>query len=330
MICCRAAVTFVFCILLSPAYSRLAMIKTRNLTRRFGAMTAVADVNLDVPANTIYGFIGPNGAGKTTALRMLATLLRPTEGELFVDGINGVDDPVGVRRRIGYLSDNFGLYDELRVWEYLDYFCGAYMVESSPEYIDTVLDLVQLTHKREELVGKLSRGMRQRMGIARMLVYQPKVILLDEPANGLDPIARIALRDLLKSLRDRGTTIIVSSHILTELSDMCDTVGIMELGRLIVSGSIEGILAQTRTQLQLVLEVLGPPEKAREALQGEPKIGELRIEGGKLLMNFSGVREDLPALHKKLVEAEVPVVAFFPKSENLEDLFLRLSTGATN
>jgi len=235
-----------------------------------------------------------------------------------------------VRRRIGYLSDNFGLYDELKVWEYLDYFCGAYAVESTPEKLDGILDLVQLTHKREELVGRLSRGMRQRLGIARMLVYEPKVVLLDEPANGLDPIARIALRDLLKTLRDRGTTVIVSSHILTELSDMCDTVGIMELGRLIVAGSIEKILDQTRTQLRLILEILGPPEKAVEVLQSVPQVVNVTKENGRLEMGFTGSREDLPTLHKKLVEAGVPVVAFFPKAENLEDLFMRLSTGATN
>jgi len=293
-------------------------------------MTAVSNVELNVPRNTIYGFIGPNGAGKTTTLRMLATLLRPTAGEIKIDGINAVDDPVALRQRLGYLSDNFGLYDDLKVWEYLDYYSGAYNVESSTDSLNGILDLVQLTHKSDELVGRLSRGMRQRLGIARMLVYEPKVILLDEPANGLDPIARIALRDLLKTLRDRGTTIIVSSHILTELSDMCDTVGIMELGKLVVSGSIETILAQTRSHYLLNLEVLGPPEKALEILQGEPSIIDLRIENGKLLMGFTGTREDLPMLHKKLVSAAVPVIAFFPKSENLEDLFLRLSTGATN
>ena len=193
-----------------------------------------------------------------------------------------------------------------------------------------MLNLVQLWHKRDELVGKLSRGMRQRVGIARMLVYEPSVIILDEPANGLDPMARIALRDLLKTLRDRGATIMVSSHILTELSDMCDTVGIMEVGRMVVSGSIESILARTRTQFSLILEVLGAPELALEVLQGQPGVIDLRVEAGKVLWGFTGKREDLPALHKKLVEANVPVIAFFPKAENLEDLFLRLSTGATN
>jgi ABC-2 type transport system ATP-binding protein len=293
-------------------------------------MTAVDNVNLRVPPKTIFGFIGPNGAGKTTTMRMLASLLRPTAGEILIDGINVAQNPVLARGRIGYLSDNFGLYDDLVVWEYLDYFCAAHGVESPTETVDEVLELVQLPHKRAEMVGRLSRGMRQRLGIARMLVYQPKVILLDEPANGLDPIARIALRDLLKTLRDRGATVFVSSHILTELSDMCDTVGIMELGKLVIAGSIDAILSQTRTHIQLILEVAGTVEKALEVLKSAPNVVEPRIDSGKLIMRFSGAREDIPALHKLLVSADVPVIAFFPKAENLEDLFMRLSTGATN
>ncbi len=306
------------------------MIKTSGLTRKYGGLSAVSDVALEVPERTIYGFIGPNGAGKTTTLRMLATLLRPTSGTILVDGIDAAEYPVEVRKRIGYLSDTFGLYDDLKVWEYLDYFCGAHKVASSHDKIDSVLDLVQLTHKRDAMVGALSRGMRQRLGIARMLVYDPKVVLLDEPANGLDPIARIALRDLLKTLRDRGTTVIVSSHILTELSDMCDTVGIMELGKLIVSGSVDAILAKTRTHFHLVLEVLGPPEAAIKTLETIPTVASIKVENGKLEIDFTGLRNDLPALHKTLVENNIPVISFFPKTENLEDLFLRLSTGATN
>ena len=306
------------------------MIKTSGLTRKYGGLSAVTNVALEVPPRTIFGFIGPNGAGKTTTLRMIATLLRPTSGTILVDGIDAAENPVEVRKRIGYLSDSFGLYDDLKVWEYLDYYCGAYDVPSTHDKLDSVLDLVQLTHKRDAMVGALSRGMRQRLGIARMLVYDPKVVLLDEPANGLDPIARIALRDLLKTLRDRGTTVIVSSHILTELSDMCDTVGIMELGRMVVSGSIETILAKTRTHIHLVIEVLGPPEAALTALEPLPGVAAMKVSGGKIEIDFTGTRDDLPALHKKLVESNVPVIAFFPKIENLEDLFLRLSTGATN
>ncbi|MBI3832639.1 MAG: ABC transporter ATP-binding protein [Planctomycetes bacterium] len=320
------------------------MIKTKGLTRKFAKLNAVTNVDLYVPRGTIFGFIGPNGAGKTTTMRMLATLLRPTSGSIEIDGVNLLENPVEVRGRIGYLSDTFGLYDELKAWEYLQYFCGAYNVDASRDRIHAILDLVQLTHKSEDFVGKLSRGMRQRLGIARMLVYDPKLILLDEPANGLDPMARIALRDLLKQLRARGVTVLVSSHILTELSDFCDTVGIMELGRMITHGSVEEILARTRTHLRLILEVLGPAEKAKEVLQGEAQVINLEVAApgvpaaasdtapvfAKLEMGFTGNRQDLPVLHKKLVEAGVPVVAFFPKAENLEDLFMRLSTGATN
>jgi ABC-2 type transport system ATP-binding protein len=306
------------------------VIETHDLTMKYGELFAVKALELDLQKGDVFGFIGPNGAGKTTTLRMLATLLRPSFGEILIDGVNAVENPLAIRGKLGYLSDNFGLYDDLKVWEYLDYFCGAYQVPDGRQRVDEVLELVQLGHKAGELVGKLSRGMRQRVGIARMLVYEPALILLDEPANGLDPIARVALRDLLKTLRDRGATIMVSSHILSELSDLCDTVGIMEVGRLVVSGSIEEILNRTRTQFSLILETLAPPEKAREVLQGAAGVADVRLEGGRLLMSFTGKREDLPALHKRLVEAGVPVVAFFPKAENLEDLFMRLSTGATN
>ena len=315
------------------------MIQTKELTRKFQKLTAVSSVDLHVPRGTIFGFIGPNGAGKTTTLRMLATLLRPTAGTITIDGHDATVEPELICRKLGYLSDSFGLYEDLKVWEYLDYFCGAYCVPSPATKVEEVLDIVQLTHKKDELVGRLSRGMKQRVGIARMLVYEPKLILLDEPANGLDPLARISLRELLKKLRAQGVTILVSSHILTELSDFCDTVGIMELGRLIAAGSIEEILTQTRTHLRLILEVLGPPEKAQEVLQGAAQVKDIEIivaavsavsGTARLEMGFEGAKEDLPALHKKLVEAGVLVVAFFPKTENLEDLFMRLSTGATN
>ncbi len=306
------------------------MIETRGLTRKYGSLTAVNNVDLDIPSKTIFGFIGPNGAGKTTTLRMLATLLRPTHGSIRIDGLDPAENPTAVQRRIGYLSDTFGLYEELKVWEYLDYFCGAYQVRLNRDEQYEILELVQLSHKRDDLISKLSRGMRQRLGIARTLVYRPKVLLLDEPASGLDPLARIGLRDLLKLLRERGTTVVVSSHILTELSDFCDTVGIMELGRLVVSGSIDEILARTRTHLRLVLEVLGPPEKAMEILRAHKQIVAPEQKGARIEMGFTGERAELPALHRLLVEAEAPVVAFYPKDENLEDLFLRLSTGATN
>jgi ABC-2 type transport system ATP-binding protein len=307
-----------------------AVIRTHGLTRRYGRLTAVRDLNLEVPAGAIFGFIGPNGAGKTTTLRMLATLLTPTAGTFTIDGLDPERDLAGVRRRIGYLADLFGLYNDLKVWEYLDYFCRAYEVADPRQRTEEMLHLVQLTHKKDAMVGALSRGMKQRLGLARALVAEPKVLLLDEPASGLDPMARIALRDLLRQLRDQGATIVVSSHILTELSDFCDSVGLMEKGRLIVSGPIQEILARTRTHLRLVLEVLGPPERAAEVLRGLPAVVDLKIAGQTVELGFTGAREELPPLHKKLVEAGVPVVAFFPRPENLEDLFLRLSTGATN
>lgn len=292
-------------------------------------MIAVQGIDLDIPPGTIFGLIGPNGSGKTTTLRMLATLLRPTAGEIQIDGVDAVLDPLTTRRRIGYLSDNFGLYDELFTWEYLDYFAGAYLVEDRAQSVETVLDLVQLRDKRNVLVGKLSRGMRQRVGLARVLLYNPKVILLDEPANGLDPVSRIALYALLRKLREGGTTVLVSSHILTELSGICDHVGLMERGKMIVAGPIDEILAKTRTHFTLLLEVQGAPDAAMELLKNQPNIANVLLEDGQIKAEFSGNREDLPALHRALVAAGIPVIGFSPRAENLEDIFLRHSTGAT-
>jgi ABC-2 type transport system ATP-binding protein len=306
------------------------MIQARGLTRKYGNLTAVRELDLDVPRQTIFGFIGPNGAGKTTTLRMLATLLAPTSGSFTVDGMDPVTDVRGVRRRIGFLPDFFGLYNDLKVWEYLDYFCRAYQVPEPRHRVEQVLHQVQLSAKGSEMVGTLSRGMKQRLGIARALVYAPPVLLLDEPASGLDPLARIALRDLLKQLRADGATIMVSSHILSELSDFCDTVGLMERGRMVIAGPIQEILERTRTHLRLVLEVLGPPDKAAEVLRGAPEVKDPKAAGQTVEMGFGGPREALPELHRKLVEAGVQVVAFYPKPETLEDLFVRLSSGDTH
>jgi ABC-2 type transport system ATP-binding protein len=338
------------------------MISSSKLSRRYGRLEAVKSVDLHVPRASIYGFIGPNGAGKTTTLRMLATLLRPTNGSFTIDDLDPRNDLAKVRARIGWLSDTFGLYEDLTVREYLEYFAAAYLLDHPEEAAEQVVAQVHLEYKLNARIAGLSRGMKQRVGVARALIHQPKVLLLDEPAGGLDPIARIELRDLLKELRTAGTTIIVSSHILSELSDFCDQVGIIERGRLIASGSIEAILARTRTQWRLVLEVIGSAQKAKDILAAHPKIIDVRIETPadapatkkpeaqpaqppavaatsapptdvtrieKLTAGFTGEKHLLPELHAELVKSGIPVVGFYTEAEDLEDLFLRLSTGET-
>jgi len=251
-------------------------IDLRNITKRYDKLTAVDNLSLALGPGEIFGFIGPNGAGKTTTIKILATLLEPTSGTAMVDGINVVENPDAVRARIGYMPDTFGVYDEFKVWEYLDFFAAAYKVPKGdrPGLIDLVLDLTNLSNKKDAYVEGLSRGMKQRLCLARTMVHNPKVLLLDEPASGLDPRARIEIRDLLKELRNLGKTIIVSSHILPELADFCTSVGIIEKGKLLVSGPIDSLIGDNIGAR--VLEVKVPAEDKATA--------------SKVLATLNGVR----------------------------------------
>src|SRR4028118_1610543 len=224
----------------------MAMIQIKDLTKTYRELTAVRGLNLSIEQGDVFGFIGPNGAGKTTTIKVLATLLEPTTGVAYVDGVDVVRNPLEVRRLIGYMPDFFGVYDDVKVWEYLDFFAAAYKIPANKRkaIIDDVLELTDLTGKREAYVESLSRGMKQRLCLAKTLVHDPKVLLLDEPASGLDPRARIEFRALLKELKAMGKTIIVSSHILPELADFCTSVGIIERGQLIVAGPIDAIMRE--------------------------------------------------------------------------------------
>ncbi|HEX9988401.1 MAG TPA: ABC transporter ATP-binding protein [Chloroflexia bacterium] len=234
------------------------IVETRNLTKRYGNFTALYDLNLSIERGSIYGFIGPNGAGKTTTMRIIATLLEPTGGQAWVSGYPVTQEPREVRRRIGYMPDFFGVYDNMKVWEYLDFFAAAYNVPQPRRkpMIDDLLALVELTAKRDSFVEDLSRGMKQRLCLARTLVHEPELLILDEPASGLDPHARIELRELLKALRALGKTILVSSHILTELAEMCTHVAIIERGHLLVNGSVSDILQNMRPSRDIYVRVL--------------------------------------------------------------------------
>src|SRR2546423_2112401 len=222
------------------------MIQIRNLRKEYKDLVAVKNLSLDLNAGDIFGFIGPNGAGKTTTIKMLATLLTPTSGVAYVDGIDVVRNPEAVRSVVGYMPDFFGVYDDIKVWEYLDFFPGAYRIPrpKRPQTIDDVLTLTDLNVKKDAYVESLSRGMKQRLCLAKTLVHDPKVLLLDEPASGLDPRARIEIKELLKELKAMGKTIIVSSHILPELADFCNKIGIIEKGEMIISGDVNDIIRQ--------------------------------------------------------------------------------------
>ena len=235
------------------------MIQLTNLRKEFDDLLAVDNVSLTIPAGEIYGLIGPNGAGKTTTIRIAVGLLEPTGGEVRIAGVDVLHDPEQARRHIGYLSDFFSVYEDLKVWEYLDYFAHAYKMPAHeiPARLNEVIAEAGLESKRDTLIHGLSRGMKQRLGIARAMIHRPKVLLLDEPASGLDPKARIELRNLLRATRDQGATILISSHILTELEGLCTSIGIMEKGRLVRSGKIEDVVSASAESRQIKLQWIG-------------------------------------------------------------------------
>ncbi len=255
------------------------IVETRNLTKRYNNFTALSDLNLTIERGAIHGFIGPNGAGKTTTMRILATLLEPTEGQAWVSGYPVSEMPMEVRQCIGYMPDFFGVYDNMKVWEYLDFFAAAYKVppEKRRGMIGDLLALVDLSAKRDAFVEELSRGMKQRLCLARTLVHEPDLLILDEPASGLDPHARIELRELLKELRSLGKTILVSSHILTELAEMCTHVAIIERGKLLISGSMSDILQAMQPAREIYIRVLGQAAESVRIINTLPGILSVRL-----------------------------------------------------
>lgn len=311
----------------------MSMIQISQLTKTYRDLTAVRDLNLTIEKGDVFGFIGPNGAGKTTTIKVLATLLEPTSGHAYIDGVDVVRNPLEVRRLIGYMPDFFGVYDDVKVWEYLDFFAAAYKIPVNKRkgIIDDVLDLTDLTGKREAYVESLSRGMKQRLCLAKTLVHDPKVLLLDEPASGLDPRARIEFRLLLKELQQMGKTIFVSSHILPELADFCNVVGIMEQGNLIVSGRVADIVQKLEGGIVLEVRITGDPAngaKATALLQGYPEVREVRAEGNHLEIEFTGLHDALPNLLGHLVGNGIPVATFAQRSADLEDVFMKVTAGA--
>ena len=308
----------------------MPMIELRNVRKEYKDLIAVKGLNLSLEPGEIFGFIGPNGAGKTTTIKILATLLEPTSGAAYIDGIDVTQEPEAVRALIGYMPDAFGVYDDFKVWEYLDFFCAAYRVPKSdrPGLIDMALDLTTLTEKKDAYVDALSRGMKQRLCLAKTLVHDPKVLLLDEPASGLDPRARIEIKELLKELRSMGKTIIISSHILPELADFCTSVGIIERGEMIVSGPIEAIMQQVLGGR--VLEIRAPEsdrEKAITSLHGVPHVRAIKIISEMIRVDYDGTLDDQSEVLLALIHAGVRVQSFAEQDTDLEDIFLRVTKG---
>ena len=307
------------------------MIETRDLTKTYGNMHAVKSLQLKLEKGDVFGFIGPNGAGKTTTMRMLATLLNPTVGEAYVCGYSIYTHPKDIRRVIGYMPDFFGVYDDMKVHEYLEFFAAAYRIKGPQrkKICDEVLELVDLTYKREALVTSLSRGMTQRLGLARVLLHDPQVLLLDEPASGLDPRARIEIRGLLKELRKMGKTIMISSHILPELADICNKVGIIERGELMFNGEVSEVMKLARRQGILQVMVRENQEAAAKLLELQPIVAAVVPEEGRLRVTLRDGVEDYSDLPTRLVEAGYRLTMFREEELNLETAFMALTKGIT-
>lgn len=312
------------------------VIETRGLVKRYDGELAVAGIDLVIGPGEIFGLVGPNGAGKTTTMKILATLLPPTAGEAFVCGISVTEHPIEVRRRIGYMPDFYGVYDDLRVWEYLDFFARCYGVPAARRagMIGELLEIVGLSDRRRSYVETLSRGMRQRLCLAHTLVHDPAVLILDEPASGLDPRARVEMREILRELRGMGKTILVSSHILPELAEMCTGVGIIDRGRLLRSGSINEIERSLRATALLNIDVLGDGEalaSARDWLGTDSRVGDVLMTSDpsdgatRLEVPFDGGADEQAALLAAMVQAGHRVSSFSHATSDLEEIFLKVT-----
>jgi ABC-2 type transport system ATP-binding protein len=308
------------------------MIEISYLRKEYERTVALHNLQLHIPEGEVFGLIGPNGAGKTTLIRILATLLEPTYGHVRIGGVDVLEHPLDVHPLIGYMSDFFSLYDDLLVWEYLDHFARCYGVPRRERWrlIDEVLELVSLRVRRDAEVRALSRGMRQRLCFAKTLLHQPKVLLLDEPASGMDPAGRLEFRELIKKLKEMGRTVIISSHILTEMTSFCTSIGIMEQGHLIESGRVEDIVAKLQGGVRLEIEVLEGTAELGRLLQAHTQVTQVAVHNGQVTCRFGGSREQLPELHRQIALAGIPLVSFAARSDNLEDIYMRISGHRTS
>jgi ABC-2 type transport system ATP-binding protein len=303
------------------------MIRTESLSKRYGQVSAVKSLNLEVQTGTVFGFIGPNGAGKSTTMQILATLVKPDAGNAWVGGFDVVKEADEVRRIIGYMPDFFGVYDNLTAVEYLEFYASCYGIRRDlrRKIALDLLELVGLSDKADSEVDGLSRGMKQRLGLARSLVHDPALLILDEPASGLDPRARIEFREVLKELRSMGKTIMISSHILPELAGFCDHIGVMENGELVAIGSVEEITLQVQSGRLVEIRVLDLAEEAEHALSALAQVRSVRRDGSTLQVLVDGDDAAQAQMLRELVERQIPVVRFVETRADIEDVFLRVT-----
>ena len=305
------------------------MIETHDLTKKYGDMFAIKSIDLKLDDGDLFGFIGPNGAGKTTTMRIIATLLNPTWGEAYVCGNSIYTKPKEIRRLVGYMPDFFGVYDDMTVIEYLEFFAAAYRIQGKArrERCNEMLEIVDLDFKRDAYANTLSRGQTQRLGLARTLLHDPQVLLLDEPLSGLDPRARIEMRGVLRRLGKMGKTIIVSSHILPEMADICNKVGIIDRGVLSVNASVADVMKQVRQCTVLFIAVRGDLDAAAKLLQQQPSVDKIETNNGQAVVTLKVGIEDYSDLPTILVQAGHKLTLFREEEINLESAFMALTKG---
>jgi ABC-2 type transport system ATP-binding protein len=312
-------------------------VRTHRLTKQFDNHVAVNHLDLQIDRGEVYGLIGPNGAGKTTLIRMLAAAEEPTAGEIYINGarfLRGQNNPE-LKRQLGYLPDDFPLYDDLTVWDYLDYFARLYFLRDPQrsQRLYEVIELVELEQKKNELIATLSRGMKQRLSLARSIIHNPTLLLLDEPVSGLDPLARVQVRNIIKSLQQQGMTILISSHILSDLAEICTSIGIMELGHLVESSRLQALYDRSnQDQQQILISTLGNVEDLQLTLQRSELVQEVEVVAGVSVVRvqLAGTIEDCATLLKYLIEAGIPISNFHRTQETLENIFLKLGYKKTS
>lgn len=305
------------------------MIELIDFGKKYGDFVAVDRLNLKIEAGELFGFIGPNGAGKSTSIRFLATLLKASHGDGVVNGFSVTRQPLDVRRSIGYMPDNFGVYDGMKVWEFLDFFAVAYQIPRGrrKQVIGDVLELLDLTHKRDDFVNGLSRGMKQRLCLAKTLVHDPPVLILDEPSSGLDPRARLEVKALLKELRRMGKTILISSHILTELADCCTSIGIIERGQLLMHGPIAEVYRRIRRNRQIEIHFVDNMEVGLSVIRSQAETLDLTVEDHHVTVELAGDDAVVARLLEQLVQAGVKLRTFADREPTLEDVFMLVTKG---
>jgi len=305
------------------------VLEIKNLVKNYGKFKAVNNLNLKIDTGAIFGFVGPNGAGKTTTMKIMAGLMKADSGNVFINDVDIIANPAKLKDKIGYVPDFFGVYDNLKVSEYMDFYAGTYYIPYSErkEITDNLLELVNLTEKKDSYVDLLSRGMKQRLCLARSLIHSPEILILDEPASGLDPRARVEMKEILKQLRDMGKTIIISSHILPELAEMCTSIGIIERGQMVVSGTVNEILQKITHNKVIYVKVLDKMSELIRVLSERPEVQSIQEATDTVEFGFNGEDEALSRLLTEIIKNDIPIVCFKEKEGNLEEIFMQVTDG---